>query len=77
MEPNAAVLARRQPEDSHRGAECSLLLSVNIPTLRRQQLAQYLRQRFGPAMKLLSFGPIGQETNNPALKGYGYGHRFG
>jgi len=44
-----------------------------MPTLRRQQLEQYLRHRFGPAVKLLSFGPIGQETDASALKGYGYG----
>jgi len=45
----------------------------NMPTLRRQQLEQYLRQRFGPAVKLLSFGPIGRETKATTLKGYGYG----
>lgn len=32
-----------------------------------------MRQRFGPAVKLLSFGPIGQETKAAMLKSYGYG----
>lgn len=44
-----------------------------MPTLRRQRLEQYLRQRFGPTVELLAFGPIGQETSAAALKQYGYG----
>ncbi|MBI4400850.1 MAG: phosphotransferase [Nitrospirae bacterium] len=44
-----------------------------MPTLRRERLEQYLHQRFGPAVELLAFGPIGQETSASALKQYGYG----
>ena len=44
-----------------------------MPTLRRQQLEQYVQQRFGPGVKLQSFGPIGKETDASAVKGYGYG----
>lgn len=41
--------------------------------LRRQQLEQYLRQHWGPDVKLLTFGSIGQESSASALKRYGYG----
>ena len=44
-----------------------------MPTLRRQHLERYVRDRFGPAAKLLAFGRIGQETSGSVLKGYGYG----
>jgi len=44
-----------------------------MPILRRQELERYLRQRFGPGVALLSFGPIGKETEASTLKGYGYG----
>jgi len=44
-----------------------------MPTLHRQKLEQYLRQRFGRQAELLAFGPIGQETSGRTLKKYGYG----
>ncbi len=44
-----------------------------MPALRRHQLEQYLRNRFGSRAELLSYGIIGQETSTSALKGYGYG----
>jgi hypothetical protein len=48
-----------------------------MPTLHRQVLQDYLRLRFGPRAKLISFGPIGQETSGLTLKGYGYGKPIG
>lgn len=44
-----------------------------MPILRRHQLEAYLRERFGPRVELLTFGPIGRETAASALKQYGYG----
>ncbi len=44
-----------------------------MPSLRRTRLEEYLRNRFGPTAKLMSYGPIGQETSGVAIKGYGYG----
>ncbi len=44
-----------------------------MATLKRQNLEAYLRQRFGPDVQLLAFGPIGKETSRAALKQYGYG----
>ncbi len=41
--------------------------------LRRSQLEQYVRQRFGPSAELVTFGPIGEETSASSLKRYGYG----
>ncbi len=41
--------------------------------LHRKHLEEYLRQRFGPTVELLAYGPIGEETTGPTLKGYGYG----
>jgi len=39
----------------------------------REEIEAYLRRRFGAGVRLLAFGPIGQETAGRALKGYGYG----
>lgn len=39
----------------------------------RGEIEAYLRRRFGAGVRLLAFGPIGQETTGRALKGYGYG----
>lgn len=44
-----------------------------MPALRRQSLEQYLRARFGPEAKLLSFGEIGKESSKGTQKQYGYG----
>ncbi|WP_447980647.1 phosphotransferase [Candidatus Nitrospira bockiana] len=44
-----------------------------MPILRKQQIEEYLRRRFGARTELVSFGPIGEETSGPTLKGYGYG----
>lgn len=44
-----------------------------MPTLKKRQLEQYLRQRFGPGTELLSYGRIGQESSESDLKGFGYG----
>jgi len=44
-----------------------------MPTLQRKKIEAYLRLRFGPNVRLLAFGPIGQETSGAALKQYGYG----
>jgi hypothetical protein len=41
--------------------------------LRRKQLETYVHDRFGPEARLLTFGPIGEETSSSAAKGYGYG----
>lgn len=41
--------------------------------LKRKHLEAYVQSRFGAAAKLLTFGPIGQETSSAAVKGYGYG----
>lgn len=44
-----------------------------MPILRRQQLEDYLRKRFGREVKVVSFGPIGKETTGRSYKQYGYG----
>ena len=44
-----------------------------MPILRRRHLEQYVRSHFGPRARLLTFGPIGEETSGTTLKGYGYG----
>ncbi len=44
-----------------------------MPTLQRAKLEAYLRQRFGSATRLISFGPIGKETAGDSYKQYGYG----
>ena len=48
-----------------------MLLSVRM--LKRMHLERYVHDRFGPRAKLLTFGPIGEETSSSAVKGYGYG----
>jgi hypothetical protein len=44
-----------------------------MPALHRTHIEAYLRGRFGPAVRLVAFGPIGKETTGSALKQYGYG----
>jgi len=44
-----------------------------VATLKRKQLQTYVQGRFGPTAKLLTFGPIGEETSASSVKGYGYG----
>ena len=44
-----------------------------MATLQRTHLESYVQARFGPAAKLLVFGPIGEETSAGPVKGYGYG----
>ncbi len=44
-----------------------------MPTLSRDHLEQYLRARFGSAVRLLSFGPIGEASSGLVDKQYGYG----
>ncbi|WP_447983707.1 phosphotransferase family protein [Nitrospira sp. Nam74] len=41
--------------------------------MKRRHLETYVQGRFGPRAKLLTFGPIGEETSSSAVKGYGYG----
>ncbi|MFO0779829.1 MAG: hypothetical protein U0223_19735 [Nitrospira sp.] len=44
-----------------------------MPTLSKQSLVQYLRNRFGPDVELLSYGVIGKESSKGTQKRYGYG----
>ena len=44
-----------------------------VPMLKRTHLERYVHDRFGPHAKLVTFGPIGEETSSSAVKGYGYG----
>lgn len=44
-----------------------------MPTLRKRALEEYLRTRFGPHVKLLSYGVIGKESSKGEQKRYGYG----
>lgn len=44
-----------------------------MPTLSKQALVGYLRTRFGPQVKLLSYKVIGKESSKGAQKRYGYG----
>lgn len=44
-----------------------------MPALEKQSLEAYLRGRFGPLARLLSFGPIGKESSKGTYKQYGYG----
>lgn len=44
-----------------------------VPTLKKHRLEEYVHDRFGQDAKLLTFGPIGEETSYSAVKGYGYG----
>lgn len=41
--------------------------------LKKHRLEEYVHDRFGQDAKLLTFGPIGEETSCSAVKGYGYG----
>jgi hypothetical protein len=44
-----------------------------MPSVKRTHLERYVQDRFGPRARLLTFGPIGEETSSSAVKGYGYG----
>jgi hypothetical protein len=44
-----------------------------MPALTKDSLEAYLRSRFGPATRLLSYGPIGKESSKGTYKQYGYG----
>jgi hypothetical protein len=44
-----------------------------MPTLSKRALEEYLRTRFGPHVKLLSYGVIGKEISKGEQKRYGYG----
>ncbi|HWI70266.1 MAG TPA: hypothetical protein VNS88_18185, partial [Nitrospiraceae bacterium] len=44
-----------------------------MPTLRKQSLERYLRNRYGPTATLLTYGVIGKESSRGAYKQYGYG----
>jgi aminoglycoside phosphotransferase (APT) family kinase protein len=44
-----------------------------MPTLRKNQLQQYLRDRFGPEVTLLSYEVIGKASSKGEQKRYGYG----
>jgi hypothetical protein len=44
-----------------------------VPTLKKHRLEEYVHDRFGQDGKLLTFGPIGEESSYSAVKGYGYG----
>lgn len=46
---------------------------MSIPPPTREQLAAYLKQRFGPTATLVDYGRIGQESSESDLKGFGYG----
>jgi hypothetical protein len=54
--------------------ECSLRSEAGtMLTLKRSFLETYLRDRFGPTVRLLAFGPVGKEERTEASKRYGYG----
>ena len=44
-----------------------------MPTLKKRQLEDYVRSRYGPKAHLDSYGPIGKETSEAKYKQYGYG----
>ena len=44
-----------------------------MPTLKKRQLEEYIRGRFGPEAKLEAYGSIGKETSGLKYKEYGYG----
>lgn len=44
-----------------------------MPILRKRQVEEYVRARFGPEAELESYGSIGKETSGPKYKQYGYG----
>lgn len=44
-----------------------------MPTLRKHQLQQYLQDRFGPDVALLSYEVIGKASSKGEQKRYGYG----
>jgi len=44
-----------------------------MPTLSKQALRRYLRDRFGPETTLLSYGTIGKPSSKREQKRYGYG----
>ena len=44
-----------------------------MPTLKKRQLEDYVRSRYGPKAQLDSYGPIGKETSGAKYKQYGYG----
>jgi hypothetical protein len=44
-----------------------------MPVLKKHALESYLHSRFGPAARLVSYGPIGKESSKGTYKQYGYG----
>ncbi len=44
-----------------------------MPTLKKEALERYLRDRFGPKVTLLTYGAIGKESSQGTYKQYGYG----
>ena len=44
-----------------------------MPTLKKRQLEDYVRSRYGPKAQLDTYGPIGKETSGTKYKQYGYG----
>ncbi|MBH0176864.1 MAG: phosphotransferase [Nitrospira sp.] len=44
-----------------------------MPTLNKQSVEHYLRSRFGPEARLLSYGIIGKASSKGEQKRYGYG----
>jgi hypothetical protein len=42
-----------------------------MPTLKKQSLERYLRDRFGPTATLLTYGIIGKESSQGAYKQHG------
>ena len=44
-----------------------------MPVLKKRQLEDYIRSRYGPKAQLETYGPIGKETAGANYKQYGYG----
>lgn len=56
-----------------RWVEHELLIFFAMPTLKKEALERYLRDRFGPKATLLTYGVIGKDSSQGAYKQYGYG----
>ncbi len=65
------LAARLSPRASP--VERDLRDSASMPTLKKHALELYLQTRFGPEVKLLSFGVIGKASSKGTHKQYGYG----
>lgn len=68
--------ARHLPHPSYRRPlplERDLRNYISMPVLNKQSLERYLRARFGPETKLLSYGVIGKDSSKGTHKQYGYG----